>query len=76
MVVEQFIESILIRQDNVHLPEGDTPTFVDEQCDKTFKFEGTIILKQIVKSVQNLQHNRHDYIFVIDEIAGIEEQGE
>ena len=73
-MAEQYIESILIRQDNVHLPEGELPTFNDNQCDKTFKFEGTIILKQIVKSVQNVYHNRHDYVFVIDEITEIEEE--
>ncbi len=76
MSTEQYIESILIRLDNVHIPEGDPPTFTDDQCDKVFKFEGKIILRQIVKNVQNVSHNRHDYIFVIDEITEIEEQGE
>ncbi len=36
----QYIESILIRQDNVELPEGDGPSFTDDQCDKVFEFEG------------------------------------
>lgn len=75
-MVEQFIESMIIRQDNIHLPEGDPPTFADSQCDKVFEFEGKIVLKQIIKSVQNVSHNRHDYVFVIDSIDKIEEQGE
>lgn len=73
---EQYIESILIRQDNIHLPEGSLPTFADNQCDKTFEFEGRIILKQIIKSVQNVLYNRHDYVFVIESIDKIEEQGD
>lgn len=76
MPVEKFIESIIIRQDNVHLPEGELPTFNDNQCDKVFEFEGKIILKQIIKSVQNVSHNRHDYVFVIDSIDKIHEQGD
>ena len=74
MTVEQFIENIHIRQDNVHLPEGELPTFSDDQCDKTFEFEGKIVLKQIIKSVQNVLHNRHDYIFVIESIDKMKEE--
>lgn len=73
---EEYVESIIIRQDGVHLPEGSSPTFADDQCDKEFEFEGVLVLKQIVKSIQNIIHNRHDYVFVIKSIDKIEEQGE
>ncbi len=73
---EQYIESILIRLDNVHLPEGDGPSFNDDQCDKIFEFEGAIVLKQIVKSVQNATHNTHSYIFKIENIEKLTEQGD
>lgn len=76
MSAEQYIESILIRQDNIELPEGTLPTFNDDQCDKEFEFKGIIVLKQIFKSVQNILHNRHDYVFVIKSIDKIDEQGE
>lgn len=75
-MTEQYIESVIIRQDNIHLQEGSIPTFSDEQCDKEFEFEGKIVLKQIVKSVQNVTHNRHDYVFKIVSINKIQEQGE
>ena len=73
---EQYIESMIIRQDNIHLPEGSSPTFNDDQCDKEFKFEGILVLKQILKSVQNVSHNRHSYVFEIKSIDKLEEQGE
>ena len=73
-MAENYIESIIIRQDNVD--NGDTPAFVDDQCDKVFEFEGRIVLKQIIKSVQNVSHNRHDYVFVIESIDKIEERGD
>ena len=75
MSIEQYIESMIIRQDGVHLPEGDTPTFTDEQCDRQFELECVVELKQIIKSVQNRTHNRHDYVFVIKSITKIQEQG-
>jgi len=73
-MVERFIESLIIRQDNVYLPEGDPPTFNDDQCDKLFEFEGKIVLKQIIKQVQNVTHNRHDYVFVIESIDKLKEE--
>ena len=72
-MAENYIESTIIRQDNVRLPEGSLPTFTDDQCDKEFKFRGRLILKQIVKNVQNLSHNRHDYVFEIKTINKLEE---
>ncbi|GAG89528.1 unnamed protein product [marine sediment metagenome] len=73
-MVEEYIESIIIRRDNIHLPKGNLPTFNDDQCDKEFEFEGTIVLRQIVKNVQNVMHNRHNYVFEIKEINKIQEE--
>ena len=70
-MVENYIESIIIRQDN--RPQVQEPTFTDEQCDAEFEFEGTVKLVQIIKSVQNAVHNRHDYVFKITEIKKIKE---
>lgn len=71
MATEHYVESLIIRQDN--RPEVTTPMFVDDDCDKIYKFDGQIQLKQIVKSVQNRAHNRHDYVFVITNIQDLEE---
>ena len=46
--------------------------FADEDCDAEFKFDGVLVLKQILKSVQNATHNRHDYVFVIKSIKDLE----
>ena len=73
MPTEQYIETILIRQDRVELPVGEGPTFIDDQCDMEFEFEGTIKLVQIVKSVQNAAHNAHDYVFKIVDIKKLKE---
>lgn len=73
---ERYIESIIIRQDNAIVPEGDSPTFVDDDCDQEFEFEGTLMLKQILKSVQNATHNKHDYVFTIKSIKKITKQGD
>ena len=62
-MAEEYIESIIIRQDN--RPETEVPMFEDGDCDVVFEFEGTIRLKQILKSVQNVSHNRHNYVFEI-----------
>ncbi len=67
---EQYIESILIRQDN--RPEAETPLFSDEDCDVEFEFKGIVVLKQIVKSVTNATHNKHDYVFQIKSIDSLE----
>lgn len=69
-MAEQYIESILIRRDNVEVSE---PSFADEQVDVEFEFKGMIKLVQILKSVQNAAHNRHDYVFKIVEIEDIKE---
>lgn len=71
-MAEEYVESILIRSDS---KEADTPSFTDEQCDAEFEFKGTVKLVQILKSVQNATHNKHDYVFKIvsiDEIKEIE----
>lgn len=70
---EEYIESILIRQDNK--PEVETPMFTDDELDENFEFEGIVTLRQIVKSVQNKTHNRHDYVFKIKTITKLEKQG-
>ena len=62
-MAEQHVETIIIRQDN--RPEVETPTFADEDVDAVFEFEGTIKLTQIIKSIQNAVHNRHQYVFEI-----------
>ncbi len=71
-VHEKFIESIIIRKDNQ--PEVDTPTFVDDDCDDIFEFEGRIQLKSIQKAIQNASHNRHDYVFEILSIGKIQKE--
>ncbi len=65
-MAEQYVETVIIRQDN--RPEVSTPSFADTDVDSTFEFEGTLKLVQILKSVQNAQHNRHDYVFKIETI--------
>jgi len=69
---EQYIESIIIRKDN--LTETLIPSFTDTDCDKEYEFEGIVKLVQIIKSVQNSVHNRHDYVFKIISIDKIKEQ--
>ena len=66
MPVEDYIERLIIRQD--HRPEVGEPSFEDEDCDSEFEFDGVLVLKQIIKSIQNATHNRHDYVFNIKEI--------
>lgn len=68
--MEEYIESIIIRQDNK--PEVLEPTFCDECIDENYEFDGVLVLKQILKSVQNATHNKHDYVFVIKEIKDLE----
>ena len=70
MASEQYVESIIMRQDN--RPETETPMLEDSDCDSLFEFEGTVQLVQIVKSVQNAVHNRHDYIFKLVSIDKLE----
>lgn len=71
---EKYIESILIRDDN--RPVVDTPMLIDNDCDEIFEFEGMVKLVQIMKSVQNKFHNRHDYVFKVVEITKLERQSE
>ncbi len=71
-MAEEYIESLIIRQDN--RPGTETPMFADVDCDKLYTFEGSIQLKQIIKAVANVGHNRHDYVFLITNIDLIEEQ--
>ena len=69
-MAEEYIESIIMRQDN--RPESTTPMLEDDDCDALFEFEGVVKLKQILKSVQNAVHNRHDYVFEIVSIDKLE----
>lgn len=71
-MAEQYIESILIRSDN---NEVEQPSFTDEQCDTEFECKGIIKLVQILKSVQNAQYNKHDYVFKIVNIDEVKEIG-
>ncbi len=69
---EEYIESIIIRQDK--RPEVLEPSFDDGSVDSVYEFEGTIRLVQILKSVQNASHNKHDYVFKIEDITKIEKE--
>jgi hypothetical protein len=71
-MAEKYVESILMRLDN--MPEAETPLFDDDDCDRLFEFEGVVQLKQIIKSVQNAVHNRHDYVFKIVSIGKLKEE--
>ena len=73
-MAEQYVETILIRQDK--RPEVETPSFADDDADGIYEFEGTIQLKQINKTIQNATHNRHDYVFKVVNITKIEKQGD
>ena len=72
-MAEEYIESIIIRQDSIDKGEG-PPNFTDVDVDEIFEFEGTVQLVQIVKSVQNKTHNRHDYVFQIQSIAKLQKE--
>ena len=69
---EEYVESIIIRQDN--RPETETPLLDDGDCDALFEFEGVVQLKQILKSVTNATHNRQDYVFNIVSLDKLEKQ--
>jgi len=60
---ENYVENILIRQDN--RPDVPNAMFEDDDCDAMFDFKGVLQLKQILKEVQNETHNRHTYVFKI-----------
>ncbi len=70
-MAEEYVENIIIRQDN---KEVDVPTFEDIDVDAIFEFEGTVQLIQILKSVQNATHNRHDYVFKIVDITRLQKE--
>lgn len=72
MADEKYIESFIIRQENNS--EVGTPTLDDNDCDAVYEFEGTIQLKQILKSIQNVAHNKHDYVFRILEITKLQKE--
>lgn len=69
---EEYVESIIIRQDN--RPHTEIAMFEDSDCDVLFEFEGVVKLKQILKSVQNATHNRHTYVFEIMSIDKLNEE--
>lgn len=66
-MAEQYVENIIIRRDGDEVEE---PSFADEQVDTEFELKATVKLVQILKSVQNDVHNRHDYVF---KIIGVDE---
>ncbi|KKM83223.1 hypothetical protein LCGC14_1311630 [marine sediment metagenome] len=71
-MAEEYVESILIRQDNnSHVP---TPMFEDGDLDGLFEFESILQLKQIEKSIQNAVHNRHTYVFKIVSIDKMQKE--
>ncbi len=69
---EKFIESIIIRKDSQL--EVNTPTFSDDDCDAVFEFEGKIKLTSIQKTVQNVSHNQHGYVFEILSIGKMQKE--
>lgn len=71
-MAEEYIESILIRQDNN--PYVPTPMFENNDLDNLFEFEGILQLKQIEKSIQNATHNRHTYVFEIVSIDKLKKE--
>ena len=71
-MAEQYVESIIIRDDN--RPHVTEPMFADTDCDAVFEFEGKIKLVQILKSVQNIQHNNHQYVFKVISIDKIKKE--
>lgn len=71
-MAEQYVEIVIIRQDN--RPEVSVPSFDDVDVDATFEFKGTLRLIQILKSIQNAQHNKHDYVFKIATIDKMEKE--
>ncbi len=71
-MAEQYIETVIIRQD--HRPEVETPTFADEDVEAIFEFEGAIKLTQILKSIQNAVHNQHQYVFELVNISKIQKE--
>lgn len=73
-MAERYVETLLIRRDSELLPEGSLPTFDDTDVDATFEFEGVIKLTQIMKNVQNVQHNKHDYTFKIISINKLQKE--
>ena len=70
---EWYQENILIRQDGRPPVKGET-LFNDDDCDKTYEFEGKLMLRQIEKSVQNASHNTHTYVFTIESIDKLKEE--
>lgn len=71
-MAEQYVESLIIRDDN--RPDIAEPMFEDIDIDAVFEFEGTIKLVQILKSIQNIVHNKHDYVFKIESIEKIKKE--
>jgi len=72
-VAEKYVETVIIRQDDRQ--EVLTPSFADTDVDATFEFKGTLRLVQILKSVQNAVHNKHDYVFKIVDIDKMKMKG-
>lgn len=71
-MAEEYKECMLIRCDDA--PPVLTPSFVDADVDVVFEFEGTIKLVQILKSIQNATHNKHDYVFKIVNVTKIQKE--
>jgi hypothetical protein len=71
-MAEQYIEQLLMRQDNKEHVE--VPTFSDSDIDAVFEFEGRVRLVQISKQVSNATHNLHQYIFKIESIGKFQKE--
>lgn len=65
-MAEEYKESCIIRYDI--MPEVQSPTFEDADCDAVYDLHCRVQLKQILKSVQNATHNKHDYVFKVLDI--------
>jgi len=71
-MAEQYKQTAIIRYDT--MPIVDIPTFVDGDCDAIYQLTCRIQLKQIVKSVQNAVHNKHDYVFKLIDIQNLQKE--
>ena len=64
-MAESYRENCIIKYSD--MPEVESPTFVDDDCDTIYNLHCRVQLKKILKSVQNATHNKHEYVFkVID----------
>lgn len=69
---EQYKETAIIRHDN--MPEVVIPTFDDADCDAVYQLTCRVKLVQILKSIQNATHNKHDYVFKMVQVTGLQKE--